>query len=139
MQIVFKKRIFSLFVLVAISILPVIFDSSAFAVSDMSRSDLEMSKIASHPRIMELLRAKRSDAIFVDERPNHYLAFASECSLRARVQTSEKKEMKILVSRVGCGSSSEIRHVRPMPKTWICSGSGAGQGPRCFRALKSKN
>lgn len=129
-----EMRIRFVFIL---SIVVLLVSQVSFAVEKGGSPYEEMRKIAIHPRIMELLRAGRSETIYVDERVDYFLAFTSTCSLRVKLEYSGVGDPKFMVSRNGCGSKSEIKKVRALPKTWVCTGSGAGRGPSCFRALKS--
>ncbi len=120
-----------------LSIVVLLSGQATFALQKGGEPYEEMHKIATHPKIVELLRAGRSETIYVDERVDYFLAFASACSLRVKLEYSGAGGPKFMVSRNGCGSRSEIKKVRALPKTWVCTGSGAGRGPSCFRALQS--
>ncbi len=134
-RIILMKITQQLLLLVNIVLVP-LFSNSTFAASLKEIGYSDMYIIATHPKTVELLQATRSDSIYVDEKPNYFLAFASKCSLRAKFKRSENGSANIELSRVRCGASSEMKHVSPLPKTWKCTASGAGQRPMCFRALR---
>lgn len=95
--------------------------------------DREMYKIAFNPGVVEMLKATGSIQVFVQEREDHYLAFSSECSLRARIEYRTPGVMTFVLGRYLCGEYAENKTEALGSGKWICAPAGAGKKSTCFR------